>query len=87
MKYVLMFCVDGDDVRRFATMRDADRSAQDLAAEGAVEVRPIAEPDPRQAAIVACRTEARTWQDTGWPQILAPGRAVPAPSEAQAATG
>jgi len=24
-----------------------------------------------QAAIVACHTEARTWQDTDWPQILA----------------
>ena len=28
MKYVLMFCADGDDVQRFATMSDADRAAQ-----------------------------------------------------------
>ena len=28
MKYVLMFCADGDDVRRFATMTDAERAAQ-----------------------------------------------------------
>ena len=28
MKYVLMFCADGDDVRRFATMTAAERAAQ-----------------------------------------------------------
>jgi hypothetical protein len=28
MKYVLMFCADGDDVQRFATMSDADRAVQ-----------------------------------------------------------
>jgi len=28
MKYVLMFCADGDDVQRFASMTDADRAAQ-----------------------------------------------------------
>jgi hypothetical protein len=28
MKYVLLFCADGDDVRRFETMSDAERADQ-----------------------------------------------------------